>query len=228
MKAIKKLLAATLSVALVGAFSACDFSALLGTSSSGGDSSSQSVFEESVENNSNSQSESEEESSVEETQTADAWIVACDGAEVSVVTSGEYVKEGSEKSIKYTHGENATNARVGAGIKFKEYAAQDLEEDFTFYVYNATTYEYKIEIFCHQDATNAVFQDYQEVAEYTAKAGEWTEVKVSASAVAAKCNNGSFDYLGIALMFADNGGVSSNQWKSVELYFDGLELFEAE
>lgn len=163
-----------------------------------------------------------------QTNTLASWIVACDGAEVSLCTDSNYVKEGSESSIKYVHGPKATDERMGAGIKFKEYAAQDIEENVVVYVYNASSYDYQLEAFCHQDAVAEIFQDYQEVAEYAIPAGEWTEVVVSVSAIANKCNNGVFDYFGFALRQVDNGGIGSQKWQSVELYFDGLEIFAPE
>ncbi|MBQ8294976.1 MAG: hypothetical protein IJX87_00925 [Clostridia bacterium] len=217
MKTVSKIFAAVLAVTTLGISAACGES-----NSAMGSSSSQPSSE------TTSQGTTTSENGAESGKKLSDWIVACDGAEVSLCTDPAYVRAGAESSVKYAHSENTNDQRMGAGMKFKAIAAQDIEENVTVYVYNATEYEYQLEAFCHQDDIAEIFQDYQEVAEYTLPAGEWTEVVVTASAIAQKCNNGTFDYFGFALRQADNGGVISQKWKSVQLYFDGLEIFNAE
>ncbi len=210
MKKLFKCLSAIAAIVFLGASVACGGgNSAAGSSPSDGDTGSQSGGAE------------------QEVSLSD-WIVACDGAQISVCTDPLYVRAGAENSVKYIHGANATDERMGAGIKFKEIAAQDIEENVTVYVYNATEYEYQLEAFCHQDDIAEIFQDYQEVAEYILPAGEWTEIVVTAASIAQKCNNGTFDFFGFALREADNGGVASQKWKSVQLYFDGLEIFAPE
>ena len=152
------------------------------------------------------------------------WFTACDGAEVSIYESGEYIRDGGDGwSLQYKH-TNTMSVNIGAGVKFKESSAQDMG-DFTFYVYNAATTDCKIEVFCHANTHAAIFQDYKEVAEYTATAGEWTEVNVNGRTLANVSFNGTYDVIGISVQEDTNGGKESAQFKSVELYFDGLGVF---
>lgn len=157
------------------------------------------------------------------------WLVACDGVSVSIVEDSQYLaQDGDDWSLKFKHQGGCTSAQIGTGIKLKNVCAQDLSENVSVYVFNPTEYDYQIEVFCHEDFSAAIFQDYQQVEEYTVSAGQWTEITISAVAVNSTSNNGVFDVLGIAILHADNGGANSAKWQAVELYFNGLSIFTQE
>ncbi len=168
----------------------------------------------------------EEESSVQEEKTLEDWLVACDGALISETTDAKYIREGGDgRSISYKHGDEAKGAHVGTGIKFINSSAQDTAT-FSFYVYNASLENYEIEVFCHSNLSSEIFQDYQKVNSYTAVSGEWTQITVLKKDIGSVCMNGAFNVLGIAVKSDANGGNTSEKWSNIELYFDGLRIFE--
>ncbi len=169
---------------------------------------------------------SEEESGSQEEKTLEDWIVACDGALIGETTDADYIREGGEsRSISYKHGNEAKGAHVGTGMKFINSSAQDTAT-FSFYVYNAALEDYFIEVFCHPDLSSQIYQDYQKVNSYTVASGEWTQITVTKKEIGNVCMNGVFNVLGIAVKSDANGGNTSEKWSNIELYFDGLSIFE--
>jgi hypothetical protein len=203
-----------LSLIVAGSFASCN-------TSKNGDSSiaqSSSVIENST--------SMEEESSLQEKKTLEDWLVACDGALICETTDAKYIREGGDGySISYKHGDEAKGAHVGTGIKFINSSAQDTAT-FSFYVYNASLENYEIEVFCHSNLSSEIFQDYQKVNSYTAVSGEWTQITVLKKDIGSVCMNGAFNVLGVAVKSDANGGNASEKWSNLELYFDGLSVFE--
>ncbi|MBR3863511.1 MAG: hypothetical protein IKJ19_00120 [Clostridia bacterium] len=210
MKKITLFFALILSVLLSLSFMACGGETSQGTSNG--------------ESNSQQSEQSSQDPDNNEDSLPTDWFVACDGASVSIIESGNYIKEGSEWSLKYAH-ENTTTGNTGAGVKFNYSSAQDMGS-FDFSVYNPTSNAITIEVFLNAKSTPEIFQDYKTVSTHVINPGEWTEISVNGRTLASTSSNGAYDVIGIAVLLEDNGEtVNSNLWKSIELYFDGLQIF---